>query len=54
MQKETTYEVYRLTNSVNNKIYVGATMDGAGVRWNRHPIIHFIKQFENLERIQLD
>lgn len=36
MQKETTYEVYRLTNSVNNKIYVGATTDGAGVRWNRH------------------
>ena len=36
MQKETTYEVYRLTNSVNNKIYVGATTDGAGARWNRH------------------
>lgn len=36
MQKETTYEVYRLTNTVNNKIYVGATTDGAGVRFNQH------------------
>ena len=33
---EKTYEIYRLTNTVNNKIYVGGTTDGAGYRFKRH------------------
>lgn len=38
MEKESTFEIYKITNCVNNKIYVGATMDGTGVRWRRHII----------------
>lgn len=33
---ETVYEIYKLTNLVNNKIYVGATTEGASYRFRRH------------------
>lgn len=31
-----TYEVYKLTNLVNNKIYIGCTTQGSGSRFQRH------------------
>ena len=30
------YEVYKITDLTNNKIYIGATTEGSGVRFNRH------------------
>lgn len=35
---EKIYEIYKLTNLVNNKIYVGATTEGASYRFRRHVI----------------
>lgn len=32
----TTFEVYKLTDLTNNKIYIGATTEGTGVRFNQH------------------
>ena len=32
----TTFEVYRITDLINNKIYIGATTEGAGVRFIHH------------------
>lgn len=32
----TTFEVYKLTDLTNNKIYIGATTEGVGVRFNHH------------------
>lgn len=31
-----TYEVYKITNKLNNKIYIGITSQGAGVRYYKH------------------
>lgn len=31
-----TYEVYKITNKLNNKIYIGITNQGAGVRYRKH------------------
>lgn len=31
-----TFEVYKVTNIVNNKVYIGATTEGAGLRFKRH------------------
>lgn len=33
---ETIYEIYKLTNLSNNKIYIGATTEGAAYRFKRH------------------
>lgn len=32
----TTFEIYKITDLTNNKIYIGATTEGAGVRFNHH------------------
>lgn len=32
----TTYEIYKLTDLTNNKIYIGGTTEGAGLRFKRH------------------
>lgn len=55
MSTEKTFEIYKITNLVNGKIYVGATMDGIGKRWARHltktnagattPICNAIREF---------
>lgn len=31
-----TYEVYKITNLLNNKTYIGVSVDGHLVRWNKH------------------
>lgn len=38
MNTEKTFEIYKITNLVNNKIYIGGTTDGAGFRFKRHII----------------
>lgn len=35
-EKIETYEVYKLTNLVNNKIYIGCTTQGSGSRFQKH------------------
>ena len=30
------YEVYKVTNKVNNKVYIGITNKGAGARFKQH------------------
>lgn len=34
--KSKTFEVYKITNLINNKIYIGITNQGAGVRFQKH------------------
>lgn len=35
-EKFETYEVYKLTNLVNNKVYIGCTTQGSGSRFQKH------------------
>lgn len=35
-EKIETYEVYKLTNLVNNKVYIGCTTQGSGSRFQKH------------------
>lgn len=36
MKEVNSYEVYKITDLTNNKIYVGATTEGSGLRFRRH------------------
>lgn len=36
METEKTFEIYKLVNTINNKVYVGGTTEGLGKRWRLH------------------
>ena len=36
MDKEQTYEVYKITNNINGLVYIGCTTNGCSFRFHRH------------------
>lgn len=51
MKKNQLFEIYLVSNTQNNKVYIGATSQGSAKRFKQHvwkrkvaPIILFIKQ----------
>jgi group I intron endonuclease len=36
MKRDKTLEVYKITNKINSKVYVGITIQGYKVRWCKH------------------